>query len=629
MSHSSHPNPAPCEKTALIEASPHKPPLAFRVGIVGHRPNRLLNADMDKLGGVIRDILQVVDAAVREAAVSARDMFAPGVPALRAVSPLAEGSDRLFAQQAVALGWDLCCVLPFPRQEYERDFVGARALESNSLEFFRQFFNPCDPARRPTCLELDGNRAEESAAYAIGGSVVLGLSDLLIAVWDGNNEIDKHGGTRGTMNEAQRAGIPVVWIDGQAPHAWRLVGSTDQGPIAVRQAVGDALSLPDTTDKEASQLAHGKQLSPKQCLFKYYAEIQPRWNPWIVWKTFRNVLGDLRFTLAGCKVKPFEEDALDDWPPDSSSSAAALVSRLRPFYVWPDKLADLYADRYRSSFIVCYMFAAAAVGLALLPVAIGPTGWEQWCYVMELGFIAMVIALFLVGRSRRWHECWLDYRLAAELTRHLRIVAPICGKPPLPPVPAHHAMHGLPQATWMNWHSRAVSRAIALTDTNLDHRYLSGHLQELRALLEGQVKFHINTECRCKAIEDRLHRSIATLLGLTILACLLHLVHAPVPGHLLLFFCGFLPALGGALAAINNHGEFRRVARRSHAMHRSLSVLIKRIDALLDRITNDGPTGSSFFTEVRELTENAADQLVREVLDWRVLFLDRPPELAP
>jgi hypothetical protein len=619
----------PRKKITFRETSPHKPPLAFRVGIVGHRPNRLQNADLEQLGTVIKGILQLVDAAVKEASVSCRELFAPGAPEFRAVSPLAEGSDRLFAEQALALGWNLCCVMPFPREEYEKDFIGENALEANSLDRFRGFLDPYGSAEQPVCLELDGSRSDETGAYGICGTVVVGLSDLLIAVWDGDKERDKQGGTRGTMIEAQSAGVPVVWVDGCSPHAWRLMGSTDQEPGTVRSAVYDALSLPETTDHEEIPSGHRKQSSPTQSLYKYYAEVRPRCNPWILWKTFRNVLGDLRFTLATWEVKSFEEDSLDEWPADETSSAAALVNRLRPFYSWPDKLADLHADRYRSSFIACYMFAAFSVGLALLPVAIGPVGWEPWCYVLELSCIAIVLTLYLVARSSRWHECWLDYRLAAELTRHLRIVAPICGKPPLPPVPAYHAMHDLPQATWMNWHLRAITRAIGLTNTKLDHRYLCERLQELREFLDGQVKFHIKSEHRSKAIESRLHRAIAILLGLTVLACLLHLAHAPVPGHLLLFFCGFFPALGGSLAAINNHGEFRRVGRRSHAMHYSISALIERIDALIHQMTADGATGSAFFPKVRELTEYAADQLVREVLDWRVLLLDRPPELAP
>ena len=613
--------------------SPPKPPLAFRVGIVGHRPNRLQAADRELLAGTIRDILQAVQDEVTEVARTQAALFADGAPVLRAVSPLAEGIDRLFAGQALELGWDLCCVMPFPQAEYEKDFVGERALEPDSLNRFRSILSDAAQAGRLNCLQLDGVRAggNDNDPYGSGGRVVVGLSDLLIVVWDGDTTLDKKGGTAETLAAARNAGVPVVVVDAKAPHHWPMAAVP--GGLTcledVRQAVSAALSLPGTPLDDARQVAHRKPESPLGCLHKYDTESQPRWNPAVLWKTFRNVVGDLKFSIASCKVKPFEADVLEDWPPDESTPAAALVNRLRPFYAWPDKLADLYADRYRSGFISCYLLAAAAVGLALLPLGLGRVGLERLSSALELVCIVLVLVLFLLARSRQWHERWLDYRLAAELIRHLRIVAPICGKPPLPPIPAHQTTHGLPEATWMNWHLRAVTRATGLTDTKLDRGYLLEHLKHLQDYLNGQVGFHQSGEHRAGAIESRLHLGIGVSLGLTILACVLHLVHAPVPGHLLTFFCGFLPAVGASLAAINNQGEFRRIAKRSHAMHSSIGHLLKHIDDLEKKMVAEDSATTSFLPAVREISENAADLLVREVLDWRVLFLDRPPEVGP
>jgi hypothetical protein len=108
----------------------------------------------------------------------------------------------------------------------------------------------------------------------------------------------------------------------------------------------------------------------------------------------------------------------------------------------------------------------------------------------------------------------------------------------------------------------------------------------------------------------------------------LHLAHLGLPEGLLTFFCGFFPALGGALAAINNQGEFRRTAKRSHAMHEVINRKITRIDALCLKIANSEDNPTSFLREAQELAGDAANVLVREVLDWRVLFLDRPPEMG-
>ena len=81
--------------------SPPKPPLAFRVGVVGHRPNRLGEADLGQLGRVIGGILEQTQKAVKAFAGEHADLFASGDPILRAISPLAEGTDRIFAEHQI------------------------------------------------------------------------------------------------------------------------------------------------------------------------------------------------------------------------------------------------------------------------------------------------------------------------------------------------------------------------------------------------------------------------------------------------------------------------------------------------------------------------------------------------
>ena len=49
--------------------------------------------------------------------------YSGDAPVLQAVSSLAEGSDRIFAEEAVRLGYSLSCPMPFPRKEFEDDFA--------------------------------------------------------------------------------------------------------------------------------------------------------------------------------------------------------------------------------------------------------------------------------------------------------------------------------------------------------------------------------------------------------------------------------------------------------------------------------------------------------------------------
>jgi len=620
-------------------SAPPKPPLAFRVGVVGHRPNRLQHADMAKLAEVLRSLLEAVQAAVLEVASKNSELFSPVTPVFTSISPLAEGIDRIFAEQALDLGWRLCCVTPFPQEEFERDFAPDKALETDSLARFHRILDCASARGHLTRLQLDGKRNDESAAYANGGTVVFSLSDILIVVWDGER-LGKRGGTEDTLNQAGIAGIPVVVVDAKAPHRWRLnipgihansewfPYGTGLGDLeAVRQAVRDSLAFPDPMQPVPGMRSTKRMYSIEQ----YYKERHPRWSVCVLWKAFRDVVGDGRWPAVTFSVAPFEESVLGEWPRDESTSYAIFLNHLRPYYAWTDKLAVWYSDRYRSSSILCFGLGAWAVCMALWTPTFGYLFTEKEGSFLELLSIIVGVAIYSMARLGLWHERWLDCRLGAELVRHLRIVAPTCGKRPFPQIPAHYLKYGQPAASWMNWYVRAITRATGMRDTVLDHIYLKKHLDQLRGFLEGQVGFHAASHRRAETIESRLATLIKVLAAMTFAACVCHIIGYHVfhiPGGGLAFICAVFPAIAGALAAINNHGEFRRVEKRSAAMKASIEMLIQRIDNICIQMEKPDAETISFFQDARNVSSDAADLLVREVLDWRVLFQDRPQEMG-
>ena len=80
--------------------SPPRAPLAFRVDVVGHRPSRLEHADLDRLNGVRQTVLAAVKSEVETVKKDSRAYYDSTTPVLRAITPLAEGTDRFFAEQA-------------------------------------------------------------------------------------------------------------------------------------------------------------------------------------------------------------------------------------------------------------------------------------------------------------------------------------------------------------------------------------------------------------------------------------------------------------------------------------------------------------------------------------------------
>ena len=167
------------------------PRLTLRVGVTGHRPNKLGGVDtsmlqqracsiLDSLALTTRSIQAENDAADSEA------LYAAGTPELRLATAIAEGADRIVAEAAVQEGFGLNLILPFPKAEYAKDFEG------DALEEYRKFLAH-ESVR--SCTELDsGNRPDHrDESYLEAGQLMLAHSDVLIAVWDGQSAAGRGG----------------------------------------------------------------------------------------------------------------------------------------------------------------------------------------------------------------------------------------------------------------------------------------------------------------------------------------------------------------------------------------------------------------------------------------------------
>src|SRR5579872_2554814 len=111
---------------AILLSEP--PECTVRVGVTGHRTDKLTALQLEQLEAPVREIL----TAVRDCAKSLVDTtqgYARPEPLLRVISSIAEGSDRLVAWQGLALGFQLQCPLPASRAEYRADFKLPKSAE--------------------------------------------------------------------------------------------------------------------------------------------------------------------------------------------------------------------------------------------------------------------------------------------------------------------------------------------------------------------------------------------------------------------------------------------------------------------------------------------------------------------
>lgn len=161
----------------------------MRIGFTGHRPNRLR---------VPSDRLRVrIGEALNHLVASTAGQASPSV----AFSPLAEGSDRIFAEAALEQGLTLEALLPMPVDEYLQTFEDA----STNPDFYALL--NLTKAKR----ELPGSLADSKAAYAKLGEEMVATSDVIVTVWDGKPAAGR-GGTPEVIAEAIEMHRPVVWV---------------------------------------------------------------------------------------------------------------------------------------------------------------------------------------------------------------------------------------------------------------------------------------------------------------------------------------------------------------------------------------------------------------------------------
>jgi hypothetical protein len=147
---------------------------AFVFGVSGHRD--LVPADLPGLRQQLREIFR-------------RSISSRPNATFQLLTPLAEGADRIAAEEALLLGIKLVVPMPMIQAEYERDFTSA-----DSLGAFRRLLKTADVQFVMTDARSMWETDERTQRYAAVGDYIARKSHLLILLWDGK-ENQKIGGT--------------------------------------------------------------------------------------------------------------------------------------------------------------------------------------------------------------------------------------------------------------------------------------------------------------------------------------------------------------------------------------------------------------------------------------------------
>ena len=485
--------------------NPPRPRLVVRVGVTGHRPENLSQADESTLIRQIESVLNTVEHVVNNVQADKANIYSDAPPILCVISPLAEGADRIVARIGLDKNFELQCPLPFFREVYEMDFK-----ESGSVEEYHTLLE-----RASTVLELDGSYEtpeRRKEAYETVGRMVSKQSDLLIAIWDGERSAGR-GGTGQIVEESLDRGLPVVWIDSKTPHDIKLLGTKDRGtdksPMAIlADYLNDILCLEATCDATLWQA--------------YFSEKSSRWTLLGMFYTgFRNFLahgkpGKLNIRVSQpVQIKKRQWDRDWDRIPDFPQNIKKEIEeKILPHQAWADFLACYYGDKYRGSFLINYILAGFAVFFALFAYALGwtsvdhPNFHHQWVWTtVEIAIVIAILINIYRGTSGQWHLKWLTFRLLAERLRLMRFLTLLGMVLPLIRLPGHKKTgEDQPRYSWGNRLFFAIIRETGLPTARIEPDYLNACWTLVKEIeIKGQIQYHVENATRFHSLLHRLH----------------------------------------------------------------------------------------------------------------------------
>jgi len=600
---------------------PH-PPLAFRLGVTGTR-----SLDPGAMARLRPEVAQILGLIARELAQLADDPEAqrvyeragPGAPPvkLRLVSPLAEGSDRLVAEEALEAGYALYAPLPFPRGEYEKDFP-------DSVDAFRALLG------RAETLELDGARGDlESESYQEVGRFVVRNCDLLIAIWDGERERGP-GGSAEIIRFAARTGLPVWWIDANGANPPRLIETPahlrrpelapagEEAATILTQYLGRTIRSPLLSDPARAGMfgfaAHhlsrllAYDASP---LFAYLNE-KPL-SACFLWRSYAWMM-----------------DVAAPRPGDEALSLAATANRPENWWVQYYEPADQfsigYGERYRSSYVLIAILAFLALAAAALDGLL-PERLECFVGIFEICALAGIAVLVLANHMHRWHERWISYRLLAELCRKQYMLSSIGQTLPgyevsrisldaAEPREEDGAREKLPREAWVAWYFAAALRAAPFLTGSMAVEKPQA-LELAQSLISQQNGYHSARRNRDNAASRRIERFGEICFSLTVVLVCVKVVSLFAGHSTTLVWSAMLAACftaaSGAFVGIKAYSEFSLLVQQSTHMLRTLKEARTELGAIdIDKPLASRDLGRAMF--------GFATAMMHDVSGWAQLF---------
>jgi hypothetical protein len=613
---------------------PPVPETILRVGMTGHRPNKLLTAKHADLQHTLDLLLKAIGDIATEVARSDPDLLGDSVR-LVLVSSLAEGADRLAAEAALGQGWQLQSPLPFERSEYRKD----SADEASAAEFDRLI------ATSDVVFEINAKRSGTPVSraggwpYETAGLVMLQSSDLVIAVWDGQ-PAEGAGGTAVVVERAVKEEIPTIVIDPAQPNAPRLLWTgfdplPAANPRLDRLAGGIPLDEPGLRRLIEALLAPPAASNVRDDLAAYLKPLPRAAQLAFAYPLLMSLLG-LRKPKAAAAA-PMADAPWDRYlaaAPEDTKLGAAIAASLRPAFEEADRRALRHAKAYRDAFVYNYLAAAFAVLIALGGLFVHSSDEKAALVLIELVVIASILLNTWLGQRKSVHKRWLDCRRLAERLRQMRFLVWSGASSGFSRPVARQAIAPTAAVDWVDWYCRAVRRTLPLPNAAASDDYLARYADMFTGEeLATQIDYHRRNAEIMEGLDHRLHVLGDVCFAFSALACAAYLACfyfdvGGIASHydariaaIVTAITAFLPALGAAAKAIRAQGDFRTAAERSAATSAELGLILDDIE---ERKKTPGALSLELLSD---RTDKASAAMLRDLSQWRILSETRPLSL--
>ncbi|NGP53048.1 hypothetical protein [Thioalkalivibrio sp. XN8] len=524
----------------------------------------------------------------------------PGLP-LKALSSLAEGADRLFAEVALERGIPLVAVLPMPVAEYEKDFIEPASRERFHQLLARSEVMELAPVRG---LPPPDTEAGREGRYAGAGVFIASHCQVLVALWDGKPPVLR-GGTADIVNYRITGYLPGSDPDEVGPEDLLADNENDLVyHIACSRAQPDGSPVEERVPGEIGWLTDDPDEPRTSDLPAHY----------------RNIFTHMESFAGEClqhraSIEHHGRSLLENRP------FPPAVEHVDHLFIAADWLANIYQKRVRRSLRTLYTLGFF-MGLAFVLYSdLYPARFVLWAF---LALFAAGVYLHRQAERGAWHRRYLDYRALAEGLR-VQVYWSMAGLSSPGGGRFAHDVFLQKQDVELSWIRHVMRNAAIKSDADPDGirpRSPDGVEFAIREWIgrpdSGQIGYYANRALQRShrnVLTERMGR-IALCTGIGVAAVLaVTAAWLPETWHdVLLFTVGALTLAAAVREAYAFRSADKELVKQYRFMHRIFSNARRRLDSA----TNDA--------ERRGILRALGDAALDEHTEWILMHRERPPE---